>query len=244
MPAISSLAGGAARGFGFGTGVPKIVATGGAITTGGGFRYHTFNSSGTFTVTSLASPNDVMSILTVSSGKTSENGGFCANKNGAQGGSGSINNNIPITVGNFNVVVGTGPAPLADFNHSTFNGQYSSAAASAGTGGIGGERAPSGGPSTAGSPGWSTNFNALLGTRTYGGGGGGGGTNCFSGGVRPGSPGGAGGGGAGGSMFTAGSPGAANTGGGGGGAGANDSEGYASGVGGSGLVVIKYPYIL
>ncbi len=41
------------------------VATGGTITTVGTYKYHTFTSSGTFTVTSLGDGAGAMDVLTV-----------------------------------------------------------------------------------------------------------------------------------------------------------------------------------
>ena len=61
MPMLASFGGGSARAFGFGAGggLSFMEATGGTITTDGDYKVHTFNSSGTFTVTTLGSEGTV-----------------------------------------------------------------------------------------------------------------------------------------------------------------------------------------
>jgi len=202
---------------------PAFSATGGnvsALAPGNGYKYHTFTSPGTFTVSSLPEPKTI-EVLVVAGGGGGGNWNTGGNGGGGGGAGGLVYHPaIPISIGSYPVSVGDGgsknPTPNGSFvggngTDSIFNGLTAK-------GGGGG-----GGYTSNGTPGGS-------------GGGTGGGSNTTATGTQPsqthpttpsgwtnyGNPGGPNGG----------NPG---RGGGGGGAGAAGGAGGAGNVGGNGV---------
>jgi hypothetical protein len=108
----------------------KVVATGGVITHVGEYRVHRFNSSGTFTISSLRSTSIEVEYLVVAGG-----GGGGTNMGGGGGGGGFLSGNTVLTPGSYTVTVGAGGAgapagttgghptvPGSNGGNSTFNG--------------------------------------------------------------------------------------------------------------------------
>ena len=276
------------------------LPTGGTITTSGGYRYHTFTSSGTFTVPSGYSATAQALVIA--------GGGSGGSDYGGGGGAGGVvyASSSSISTGTYTVTVGAGASNGSggafhglQGGNSSFNG--STAIGGGGGGGEGTDRNGSsggsgggacygasggsgttgqgyaGGSSSIGNPdynagggggaggagenalsarsgnggvgtnGWSTWASATSSGDGgyYAGGGGGGHTHNGSGGKGLG---GAGGGGDGGIAYgqnsgTNADNGLANTGGGGGGGmGEGSGAGLYSGAGGSGIVIIRYPF--
>ena len=83
----------------------KIVATGGVITTVGEYRVHRFNSSGTFTISSLRSGSIEVEYLIAGGG-----GGGGTNMGGGGGGGGVLIGNTILTPTSYTVTVGGGGA--------------------------------------------------------------------------------------------------------------------------------------
>jgi hypothetical protein len=83
----------------------KIVATGGVITTVGEYRVHRFNSSGTFTLSSLRSGSIEVEYLIVAGG-----GGGGTNMGGGGGGGGVLNGTTILTPTSYTITVGGGGA--------------------------------------------------------------------------------------------------------------------------------------
>ena len=239
-----------------------IVATGGTINVDGDYKYHVFNSSGTFEVT--AGETDIAELLIVAGGG---GGGNCtANADGAAGGGGGgvrALNSVALSVSSYAVIVGAGG--VGAVTRGT-NGDDSSFDASVSLGGGGGSSSAAGGGGGAngGSGGGGSVISAAgLGTAgqgndggvgnnsspNYGGGGGGGGSAVGAPGTSAtGGAGGAGtsnsitgssvtyGGGGGGGTFGGGTAGSGGSGGGGAGSTAtgNGSDGTANTGGGGG----------
>ena len=116
------------------------VATGGTITTDGSYKVHTFNSSGTFAVSSIGTIRDV-EYLAIAGGGGGENGG---------GGAGGYltATGLSITAQSYSVTVGAGGARDSAGANSIFSsitatgggqgGNYSDAGSTGGSGGGGG----------------------------------------------------------------------------------------------------------
>jgi hypothetical protein len=107
------------------TGAPVSVpkATGGTITNSGGFWYHTFTSSGTFTPSQSLSTD----VLVVAGGG---GGGYFSNGGGG-GAGGLLYGSLSVTATGYAVTIGAGgttPYPGAgaggDGNNSSFTGSY------------------------------------------------------------------------------------------------------------------------
>lgn len=252
----------------FGTDViAQTNATGGTVTTSGGYTIHTFTGSGTFTVTSPIASMDVVVV---------GGGGGGGHQHAGGGGAGGVITLTGVAPGvqAYSIVVGNGGAGCTWYPYTGQNGGNSSAfgytavGGGAGTGGDqygndGGSGGADGYPSGGMRGGFGTSGQGNLGNRTFtgsafnGGGGGGAGSagsgmtgglplttwaGTFAGGGGGGFGGGSGGGagaGNGGYQAAAGGNAAANTGSGGGGGGNMDAFG---GNGGSGIVVIRYVY--
>ncbi len=224
-----------------------IEAAGGILTYDGDYKIHTFNSSGTFYVTSVGI-DDTVEYLVVGGGGS---GGGAGGGGGGAGGYRTATGftistqDYPITVG----AGGTGGISGYSYGNNGDNSVFSTITAVGGGGGgyygdpagsvgkLGGSGGGAGGagqvghnaPNTttvgAGGDGISSSITGAAVVR----GGGGGGASAWAPGA-----GGAGGGGAGGDSGTVPTSGSANTGGGG---------GYSnSGSGGSGVVIIRYKF--
>jgi hypothetical protein len=83
----------------------RIVATGGVITTVGEYRIHRFNSSSSFTISSLRSSSIEVEYLIVGGG-----GGGGTNMGGGGGGGGVLVGNTILTPGTYTITVGAGGA--------------------------------------------------------------------------------------------------------------------------------------
>ena len=81
--------------------IGKFVATGGTLTTVGGFKIHTFTSPGTFSVTGGNASSELMVIA---------GGGSGGSGTGAGGGAGGViyNGSFALSTGDYSVVVGAG----------------------------------------------------------------------------------------------------------------------------------------
>jgi hypothetical protein len=188
--------------------VPEpFSATGGTVTTVGGYRYHTFNSSGSF-VTAGATSSDVEYLCVAGGGS---GGGY----GGGGGAGGAIDSNQTFSAGvTYTVTIGSGGAAFANHTQQGNDGTSSSISGTgistvSSTGGGGGGTASSNGKS--------------------GGSGGGGGYNSAGGAGT------AGQGNAGANAFNNSDPYASGGGGGKGGAGNTNSGANVAGAGGTGI---------
>jgi hypothetical protein len=101
---------------------PNIAATGGTTTETGGYKFHTFTSSGTFQVTS-GSGN--VELLVVGGGAGGGTGGTAGRGGGGAGGI-VYSSAFPVSTGSYTVTVGGGGAPGADTSSTSGNGVNSS----------------------------------------------------------------------------------------------------------------------
>jgi hypothetical protein len=210
------------------------ASTGGTITTGGGYRIHTFTGSGTFTASAVS----VINYLVVAGGG-SGGGHYAA---GGGGGGGVLAGSTSVTAGSYAITVGLGGAGLGVGSSGPLLGNsggnseiaFPSPLTAIGGGGGGGlatngaTGGSGGGGGTGGSGGSGTggqgNAGAAGSTNAGGGGGAGGGGNTGSGHI----------GGAGGSGISSSITGTSVIYGGGGGGAGDLSAGGAGGAGGSG----------
>ena len=102
-------------------------ASGGTVTDGGGYRYHTFTSSGTFAVTK--GTNDI-EYLIIGGG-----GGGATSYGGGGGAGGYISGTTSVSTNNYTIVVGGGGANASRASGSQYNGGNSSAFSLTATGG-------------------------------------------------------------------------------------------------------------
>ena len=245
-----------------------IAATGGTITTDGDYKVHTFNSTGTFAVTSVSGMG-VVEYLVIAGG------GGSASIGGGGGGAGGYRTGIGFAVSeqNYTVTVGAGGAQNTSGSNSVFStitsiGGGRGASSSASAAAVGGSGGGGGRDSVASAAGTAGQGNAggvgIFAASAYGGGGGGGAGAVGAAGTS--SAGGAGGaglassitgssvyraGGGGGGTYNGASVGAGGNGGGGsagvgtantgGGGGAANNNGAGS-AGGSGVVIIRYRF--
>jgi hypothetical protein len=89
-----------------------IAATGGTIVTSGGYKYHTFTSSGTFTVTASGSSGSV-DILVVAGGGAGggmSSGGSYHGSGGGAGAGGMQSTTTSVTATSYSITVGAGGA--------------------------------------------------------------------------------------------------------------------------------------
>ena len=237
-------------------------STGGSIAVAGGYRYHIFTGSGTWSTPGGCTVN----YLVVGGGGAGGAGGrcgACVTGGGGGGGGGGIasgsvgvgGGGYGITVGSggqysyFDSIVGPGPGGAGAAGGSGFGGAGGGSGGSSGAGGVGGSY--TGGGGTGGANGGAGFYSTMwAGTGYYygSGGGGGGSGNQFSNYGGGGGGGGAdSGGGSGGPNFvigsTSGTPGGGGAfyGAGGGGGGGGDT-GAAGGGGYQGVVIISYSY--
>lgn len=226
--------------YGIKAGTPKAQG-GDLISTDGTYWYHTFNSSGIFTVQSSSLTVDY---LVLGGGATGSGGGSSGSGGGGGGGGSSLVTGAALTPRDYQVIVGAGTpnGPYASVgNNSTFNsttgggGQIQSSFSVVSPGGTGttqnggtGGRGFSSGNAENGGAGYTSSISGSSVTR-----GGGGGGSTKNGSQGTGTNGGGNGVGSG-----TGGRGTANTGGGGGGS-AQDNVGWGGG-GGSGVVIVRY----
>jgi hypothetical protein len=117
---------------------PSITATGGTITTSGGFKYHTFNSSGTFQVTAGSGLVEVFVLAGGGAGGGDFSGTFYAGGGGAGGA--VYNQGYYVEIASYTVTVGAGGAPNALSNAYGGNGNNSVFGLITAIGGGGGTR--------------------------------------------------------------------------------------------------------
>lgn len=162
-----------------------ITATGGTITTNGNFKVHTFNSNGTFQITS--GYGTVASLLVGGGGAGGAGTGSASLGAGGAGGVLYTTPGSGIGVGSYGVVVGAGATPspgnIVNGANSTFNsltatggggGANSGTSTAPGNGGSGGGGAGTASPQTTGGTGTAGQGNAGGNGVTLAGGGGGG----------------------------------------------------------------------
>lgn len=94
-----------------------LVATGGTETTIGNYRFHTFTSTGTFTVSSLGGSLGDVDYLVVGGG-----GGGGETIGGGGGGGAVREGSIRISTGTYNVTVGSGGAGAPAIQNGTYPG--------------------------------------------------------------------------------------------------------------------------
>ena len=175
---------------------PYIIATGGTITTSGGYTYHTFTTSGTFTLTSNPY-NKTFDILVVAGG-----GGGGSRHAGGGGGGGVISSSSGVSAGAYVVTVGAGGTggkltwngsnyvetpPTTSGTNSSIGSLFIAIGGGVGGGGGGGSGGGGTGPSGGGSGTTGQGFAGGAGTgsgaeSTYTGGGGGGSNSVGGGG--------------------------------------------------------------
>lgn len=105
--------------------ITQITASGGTVTTTGGYRIHTFTSAQNFTLTetpSPASPKAKMDVLIVGGG--GGGGNYAGFEGGGGGGAGGmvVATNFTTTAGTYPVVVGTGGGVNVQGNNSSVFG--------------------------------------------------------------------------------------------------------------------------
>lgn len=227
--------------------VAGVVATGGTVTESGGYRIHTFTSSGTLTVTQ---GGDVEYLVVAGGGGAS--GGVPGVNYGSGGAGGVLRSGTKINVlGTYPITVGAGGAGALGYatgssgSTTTFDDVSVTGGGGAASGRTGGSNADysggtnassvsSGGGAGAGANGSSSNggsgVTSSISGASVGRGGGGAGANVTSSGSFS---------DGGGSFYTSqvGDSGLANSGGGGGGG----PSGNGGGAGGSGIVIVRYP---
>ena len=122
MPVLSTVGAASLRAFGAfrqGTAAGFISATGGTITTSGNYKYHTFTSSGTFSVASVPSGRTIDYIV-VGGG-----GGPGPSASPSAGGAGGVveRSGDTIAAGSYAVTIGAGGAVSTNGGDSVFNGR-------------------------------------------------------------------------------------------------------------------------
>lgn len=140
---------------------PTFVATGGSVSTSGGFNYHAFTSSGTFTVNAGSS---TVEVLVVAGGG---GGGYDL---GGGGGAGGLiyNASYAVTAGSYSVTVGAGGANSGASNVNGSNGSNSVFGSLTAIGGGGGGSYPA--PTTGSSGGSGGGGGSTTGSGTVAGG--------------------------------------------------------------------------
>lgn len=120
----------------------KVVATGGVISHVGEYRIHRFNSSGTFTISSLRSTSIEVEYLIVGGG-----GGGGMDMGGGGGGGGVLTGNTILTPASYTITVGAGGAgaPAAGTNGQPSGHQYTIPATAGGNSSFNGLTAIGGG---------------------------------------------------------------------------------------------------
>ena len=149
----------------------KIVATGGVITTVGEYRVHRFNSSSSFTISSLRSSSIEVEYLIVAGG-----GGAGMDMGGGGGGGGVLNGNTILSTGTYTVTVGAGGvgAPAGSTSGQPAFHQFTIGATSGGNSSFNGLTATGGGFGASSYYGYTPNYG------TPGNGGCGGGPSGYS----------------------------------------------------------------
>lgn len=108
-------------------------ATGGSITDSNGYRYHTFNGSGTFRVTLAGYPSATVEYLVIAGGASGGRG--CG---GGGGAGGYITGSTSVSAQDYSIVIGAGGAGHQGTSVKGINGNDSSAFGQTAIGGGGG----------------------------------------------------------------------------------------------------------
>ena len=204
----------------------SFVATGGSTSTSGGYKYHIFNTSGTFSVTS---GSNAAQVLVVAGGGGGGSGG---NSAGGGGGAGGLvyNSSYSLSVGDYTVTVGNGGAGGIRGGSPAYgvtgdNSVFGSITALGGGGGhYSGADSDASGGSGGGGAGWNVYYTGGTGTSGQGNDGGSGYNSSVTAYAGAGGGGGSGGVGSNGALATGGN----------GGAGSNYSSIFGTSVGASG----------
>lgn len=157
-------------------GIGAFSATGGTVTTAGAYTYHTFTSSGNFTVSAGAKSADILVVAGGGGG-----GGVSANGGGGGGGGGVVATTVTLSTSVYAVTVGAGGAAGSagsSGGSSSFTGVTTAVGGGGGgtTGGAGGSGGSGGGRGRDGGTTAQTNNTAGQGYP----GGAAGGTTCSS----------------------------------------------------------------
>ena len=135
MPVLSTAGAASIRAFGAfrpSTVAPPagfISATGGTITTSGNYKYHTFTSSGTFSVSSVPSGRTIDFILVAG-------GGGAANQRGGGGGGVVVKTAQSVSSGSYSVSVGSGGTFATNDGTNGGNTTFAGLTALGGGGGV------------------------------------------------------------------------------------------------------------
>jgi hypothetical protein len=199
----------------------RVVATGGVITTVGDWTVHRFNSSGTFTISSLVGDSVTVEYLLVGGG-----GGGGMDMGGGGGGGGVVDGSMVLGTGSYTITVGAGGAgaPAGSTNGQPGGHQFTISATNGGATSALGLTANGGGFGASSYFGYLPNYGT-------------GGTGANGGGASGYSDGNTGRGGTGTQGFNGGGSGGQYYSGGGGGAGGNGVSGTARADGGVGKKV-------
>lgn len=173
MPLLSSIASASVRGFsgyGLSSGATFISASGGTTVDSGNYRYHTFSSSGTFTVSAAPSGKFIDFIIVAGGG-----GADASAAPTAAGGAGGVVEKLAqsISTGSFSVTVGTGGAARSSGNNSLFKGETAIGGGRGNASGVGFSGGSGGGGSSGGAALQPTSASGGYGNagNVYGGGG-------------------------------------------------------------------------
>lgn len=143
MPKFSSMAGGFVGYSAHLVKMPGLVASGGTMSNSGGYMYHLFSTSGTFTVSSIPAAGANATILMVAGGG---GGGPWSTGQSGSGGAGGLLEiaNVALTPQSYSITIGGGGAQFAQgsnttaFGYTLVGGGYGNAQGTTGNGGNGG----------------------------------------------------------------------------------------------------------
>ena len=173
MPLLSSIASASVRGFsgyGLSSGATFISASGGTTADSANYRYHTFSSSGTFTVSAAPSGKFIDFIIVAGGG-----GADLAAAQFAAGGAGGVVEKLAqsISTGSFTVTIGAGGAFSTSGGNSLFKGETAIGGGRGTSSGVGFSACSGGGGTSGGAAlqGTSASGGYGYGGGTYGGGG-------------------------------------------------------------------------
>jgi hypothetical protein len=119
-------------------GVGEFTASGGTVTTSGGYKYHVFSSSGTFTVSQGVKSVEVLTVAGGASGGS--RGSTIGLQGGGGGGAGGVfYSTLSVTTGLYTVTIGAGGAGVTGITQGNngSNSQFQGLTAAVGGGGGG-----------------------------------------------------------------------------------------------------------
>ena len=132
-----------------------VVATGGTITNIGGYRIHTFTTSGTFTVTNAG---DIEYLIVAGGGGGGSNSSYSATGAGGGGGGGLSTGSIAINAQTYSVIIGAGGSGKVGYGNGSPGGDSSAFTITTIGGGFGAGVSAAGG--SGGSGGGASNASA------------------------------------------------------------------------------------